>query len=301
MTTPTNTALTGFSETLASAVETATKSLVSVNARTRLPSTGVIWRPGIVVAAEHTIEREDEITVTLADGTTVPATLAGRDPSTDIAVLKIDNQTAPATIGDTNAVKVGHLVIALGFAGGTLGASSGVVSAIGSGRSGGGSQIDHILRPDLTLYPGFSGGPLIDLSGAVVGINTSHLSRSGAVAIPTATVNAVVDQLSTKGRIARGYLGVSMQPVRLPDQIKSALNLSQNGGLIIIAVENDSPAAKGGLLIGDILLSIEGTQVNDTNDVQTILGPDRVGQPVAVRVVRGGADNTVSVTVGERP
>lgn len=301
MTTPANTTLTGFSETLASAVETAAKALVSVNARTRLPSTGVIWRPGIVVAAEHTIERDDEITVTLADGTTVPATLAGRDPSTDIAVLKIDNQTAPATIGDTNAVKVGHLVIALGFAGGTLGASSGVVSAIGSGRSGGGSQIDHILRPDLTLYPGFSGGPLIDLSGAVVGINTSHLSRSGAVAIPTATVNAVVDQLSTKGRIARGYLGVSMQPVRLPDQITSSLNLSQNGGLIIIAVENDSPAAKGGLLIGDILLSIEGTPVGDTNDVQSLLTPDRVGKPVAVRVVRGGADTTVNVTVGERP
>jgi S1-C subfamily serine protease len=301
MTTPTNTALTGFSDTLASAVETAAKALVSVNARTRLPSTGVIWRPGIVVAAEHTIERDDEITVTLADGTTIPATLAGRDPSTDIAVLKIDNQTAPATIGDTNAVKVGHLVIALGYAGGTLGASSGVVSAIGSGRSGGGAQIEHILRPDLTLYPGFSGGPLVDLSGAVVGINTSHLSRSGAVAIPTATVNTVVDQLSTKGRIARGYLGISMQPVRLPDQIKSSLNLSQNGGLIIIAVENDSPAAKGGLLIGDILLSIEGTAVGDTNDVQAILGPDRVGKPVAVRVVRGGADTTVNVTVGERP
>ncbi len=300
MTTPTNNALTGFSDTLASAVAQATPALVSVNARTRLPSTGVIWRQGVVVAADHTIEREDDITVTLADGTTVPATLAGRDPSTDLAVLKIDNQTAPAQIGDTSAVKVGHLVLALGFAGGTLGASSGVVSAIGSGRSGGG-QIEHILRPDLTLYPGFSGGPLVNLAGQVVGINTSHLSRAGAVALPTATVNAVVDQLSTKGRIARGYLGVSMQPVRLPDQLKASLNLSENGGLIIIAVENDSPAAKGGLLIGDILLSIEGTPVSDTNDVQSILGPNRVGQPVAVRVVRGGADTTVQVTVGERP
>jgi S1-C subfamily serine protease len=300
MTTPTTNALTGFSDTLASAVDQAAKALVSVNARTRLPSTGVIWRQGVIVAADHTIEREDDITVTLADGTTIPATLAGRDPSTDLAVLKIDNQTAPAQIGDSSAVKVGHLVLALGFAGGTLGASSGVVSAIGSGRSGGG-QIEHILRPDLTLYPGFSGGPLVDLNGQVVGINTSRLSRAGAVALPTATVNAVVDQLSTKGRIARGYLGVSMQPVRLPDQIKSALNLSQNGGLIIIAIENDSPAAKGGLLIGDILLSIEGTPVGDTNDVQTLLGPDRVGKPVAVRVVRGGADTTVQVTVGERP
>jgi S1-C subfamily serine protease len=300
MTTPTTNALTSFSDTLASAVDQAAKALVSVNARTRLPSTGVIWRQGVIVAADHTIEREDDITVTLADGTTIPATLAGRDPSTDLAVLKIDNQTAPAQIGDSSAVKVGHLVLALGFAGGTLGASSGVVSAIGSGRSGGG-QIEHILRPDLTLYPGFSGGPLVDLNGQVVGINTSRLSRAGAVALPTATVNAVVDQLSTKGRIARGYLGVSMQPVRLPDQIKSALNLSQNGGLIIIAIENDSPAAKGGLLIGDILLSIEGTPVGDTNDVQTLLGPDRVGKPVAVRVVRGGADTTVQVTVGERP
>ncbi len=151
------------------------------------------------------------------------------------------------------------------------------------------------------MYPGFSGGPLIDAAGNVVGITTSHLSRSGAVALPTATVNAVVDQLSTKGKIARGYLGVSMQPVRLQDAQKTALNLAQNGGLIIIAIEPGSPAEQGGLLIGDVLLSIEGTPVSDTNDVQSLLGPDRVGKPVAICLLRGGNDTTVNVTVGERP
>lgn len=302
MTTPTPNALTGFSDNLASAVETAAQSTVDVNARHRLSSTGVLWRSGIVVTADHTVEREDEITVTLPDGTTHPATLAGRDPSTDIAVLKVDGLTlAPATIGDTNALKVGHMVIALGFAGGTLSASSGVISAIGSGRTGRGTQIDHIVRPDLTLYPGFSGGPLVDTQGRVVGVNTSHLSRAGAVAIPTATVNAVVDQLVSKGKIARGYLGVSMQPVRIPDTIKTNLNLTENGGLIVIAIEPNSPAEQGGLFIGDILIAIEGAPVNDTNDVQALLGPDRVGKPVAVRIIRGGADTTLNVTVGERP
>jgi serine protease DegQ len=304
MTTPTqaNTSLTNFSDALAGAVETAAQAVVSVNARQRLSSTGVLWRAGIVVAADHTIEREEDLTVTLPDGSTSAATLVGRDPSTDLAVLKIDNTTAaPAQIGDTSAVKVGHYVIALGRAGGTLSASGGVVSAIGNGRTGSGSQIDHLLRPDLTMYPGFSGGPLVDAQGQVVGITTSHLSRAGAVAIPTATVNTVVDQLTTRGKIARGYLGVSMQPVRIPDAIKTALSLTTNGGLIVIAVEPGSPAEQGGLLIGDILLSIEGAALNDTSDVQSLLGPDKVGKPVAIRVVRGGADATVNVTVGERP
>ena len=300
--TPSNTSLTNFSDALADAVETAAQAIVSVNGRQRLSSTGVLWRTGIVVAADHTIEREDELTVTLPDGTTSPATLVGRDPSTDLAVLRIDNTTAaPAQIGDTSAVKVGHYVIALGRAGGTLSASGGVVSAIGNGRTGSGAQIDHLLRPDLTMYPGFSGGPLVDAQGRVVGITTSHLSRAGAVAIPTATVNTVVDQLTTRGKIARGYLGISMQPVRLPDAIKTALNLTANGGLIVIAVEPGSPAEQGGLLIGDILISIEGSTLNDTSDVQALLGPDKVGTPVAIRVVRGGTDATVAVTVGERP
>ena len=302
MSNPTPNALTGFSDNLANAVEQAAKATVSVNARHRLSSTGVLWRTGIVVAADHTIEREDEITVTLPDGTTVPATLAGRDPSTDIAVLKVDGVTlAPAEIGDTSALKVGHMVIALGFAGGTLGASSGVISAIGSGRNGRGSQIEHIVRPDLTLYPGFSGGPLVDTQGRVVGINTSHLSRAGAVALPTATINAVVDQLVAKGKIARGYLGLSMQPVRVSDATKAALNLADSGGLIVIAVEPSAPAEQGGVLIGDILIGIEGSAVNDTNDVQALLGPERVGKPISVRLIRGGVDTTVTLTVGERP
>ena len=302
MTTPTPNALTGFSDNLANAVAHAAQATVSVNARHRLSSTGVLWRTGIVVAADHTIEREDDITVTLPDGTTVPATLAGRDPSTDIAVLKVDGVTlAPAEIGDTSALKVGHMVIALGFAGGTLGASSGVISAIGSGRSGRGSQIEHIVRPDLTLYPGFSGGPLVDTQGRVVGINTSHLSRAGAVALPTATINAVVDQLVAKGKIARGYLGLSMQPVRVSDATKTALNLAENGGLIVIAVEPAAPAEQGGVLIGDILIGIEGTAVSDTNEVQGLLGPDRVGKPITVRLIRGGVDTTITLTVGERP
>jgi S1-C subfamily serine protease len=301
MTTPTPNALTGFSESLAGAVAHAAQATVSVNARHRLAATGILWRTGVVVTADHAVERDDEITVTLPDGTTVPATLAGRDPSTDLAVLKVDGVTlAPADIGDTNSLKVGHMVLALGFAGGTLGASSGVISAINSGRTGRGTQIENIVRPDLTLYPGFSGGPLVNTQGQVVGLNTSHLSRAGGVALPTATINAVVDQLLSKGKIARGYLGISMQPVRISDATKAALNLTENGGLIVIAVEAGAPAEQGGVLVGDVLIGLEGTAVSDTNDVQTLLGPDKVNQPVTLRVIRGGADTTLTVTVGER-
>src|SRR6059058_2156033 len=165
--------LQSLSTELADAVESAGRAVVAIHARRRIPASGVHWRPGVVVATHHTINRDDNITVTLPDGRTVPATLAGRDPGTDLAVLKVQGAEWPAAeIGDAAALKVGHVVLAVARPGEHgLSASVGVVSYLGEAwRTWRGGQIDRFVRPDLTLYPGFSGGPLADVQGRVIDV-----------------------------------------------------------------------------------------------------------------------------------
>ncbi len=301
--TPTGGALLALSDDLAGAVERAGASVVAVNARQRVGSTGVHWRPGIIVTADHTIERESDLTVTLADGATAPATLAGRDPNTDLAVLRIEgtNGTA-ATIGTGASLKVGHMALAIGRAGDGVSASLGVISALaGPWHTGRGGQIDRFIRADVTFYPGFSGGPLVNAQGEVVGINTSGVSRSMGLTIPSETVNRVVDTLLTKGRIARGYLGISLQPVRLPEALKTALGTDAETALIVVSAEPNSPADAAGMMIGDVLISLDGKPVAEAETVQGILAPEMVGKTITARIARGGVPTDVQVTVGERP
>ncbi len=295
--------LLGLSNDLAGAVQKAGAAVVAVNARQRVPSTGIHWSPGVIVTADHTVERDEEITIILADGRTVPATLAGRDPSTDIAVLKVQGVEAPTAEVAQGTLAVGQIVLALGRPGEHgLSASYGVISALsGSWSTYRGGQIDQFVRPDLTFYPGFSGGPLINAHGQVVGLNTSGLTRGLGVTVPASTVNRVADQLLTKGRIARGYLGLGFQPVHLPDSLKSNLNLAHNGGLIVVTVEPNGPAEKAGMFIGDVLVALDNTPVTDIDAVQSMLGGDRVGKAVNARVVRGGTLADVAITVAERP
>lgn len=300
----TTSGLLAFSNSLADAVEHAGQSIVAVNARGRVPSSGVHWRQGIVVTADHTIERDEGITVTLPNGQTVPATIAGRDAGTDLAVLRIQGaDLPPAEVGNSADLKIGHIVLAVARPGeGGLGTSWGAISSIsGAWRTWAGGQIDQLIRPDLTLYPGFSGGALVDAAGRVVGINTSGLSRSLNLAVPTTTVNHVVDALLSNGRIARGFLGVAMQPVRLPENLRSGLQSGTEAGLIVVSVEQNGPAEQAGVIVGDIITALDGKPVSDTNDVQSLLDPDRVGKPLTVQIIRGGAVTEFTVTVGERP
>jgi S1-C subfamily serine protease len=292
-----------LSNNLADAVERAGASTVAVHARQRHPASGVLWRPGVIVATDHTIERDD-ITVTLPDGKGIRATLAGRDPSTDIAILKVDGANLPAAaIGDGAALRVGHMALAVGrFGEGGLGTSLGVVSALGGPwNTWRGGQVDQFIRADVTLYPGFSGGPLVNAAGEIVGINTSGLSRNMGLTIPAATVSRVVEQLLSKGHIARGYLGVGLQPVRLPDTLKRAVGVTSETGVIVISIEGGGPAERAGLFIGDILITLDGKPVTDTDAVQALLGPERIGKTLAAKVARGGAPVDVTITVGERP
>lgn len=287
-----------LSNDLAAAVERAGQVVFGVNARTRLGSTGVHWRSGLIVTANHTVRVDEDITVTRPDGRAIAATLAGRDPAIDIAVLKVDApDVAVADLGESNAVRVGHLVLAVGR--GPC-ASWGVVSAIGEGRgprSAGGA----LFSLDLTLYPGFSGGPLVNAQGQVIGVNSSGTSRHLQLAIPSAAVTRVVDELVRRGRLARPYLGVGTQPVSLPEALRQRFNLEQPTAVIVVAVQPSSPAASAGLLMGDVVVSLGGTSITDPGDLASVLRPDHVGEDMTVSVLRGGEPRDIRITVGERP
>ena len=291
-------ALLSLSNDLAAAVERAAPAVVAVHAR-RLPSTGIHWRPGIVVTAEHTVRTAEDITVTMADGRSLPAVLAGRDPGTDLAVLRVaDAGSVVATLGDDAALKVGHMVLALGYG---PRASWGVISALGPRwRSWRGGDIDRLVRLDLVLYPGFSGGPLVDAAGRVVGLNTSGLARETRLALPVTMVTRVADELLQKGHVSRGYLGLGMQPVRLPEPLRAQLGLG-DGALIVVMVEPSGPAARAGVLLGDVLVALAGGPVGDLDDVQQRLGSDRVGAEIPAVVLRGGVRTELRITVGEQP
>ena len=283
-----------------SAVERAGRSVVAVHARPRLPSSGVHWRPGIVVTAEHTVRVEEEIRVAWPDGRAAPASLVARDPGTDLAVLRIGDTDWPvAEVGDSAALNVGNLVLAVGYG---PRASWGVVSAVGGAwRTGRGGEVDRFLRVDLVLYPGFSGGPLVDASGKVAGLVTSGLSRQLELAVPASTVTRVVDELLATGRISRGYVGLGLQPVTLPEALRHLAPGPDARGLIVVSIEADGPAARAGMMLGDVLVALEGAPLHDPGDVQAFLAGRRAGTMVTASLVRAGAPLAVAITLGERP
>ena len=300
--------LEALSNDLAGAVERAGRSVVAIHARRRIPASGILWRAGLVVAADHTVHKEDDVRVTLADGTDTRATVAGRDPTTDLCILKLrdaDTKGAePAAVSRT-PLRVGQLVLALGRPGHAVTASLGIVSAVGpEWRTWRGGRVDQFVRLDLAIYDGFSGGPLVDATGRVLGVGTSGLARAAAVAVPAATVDRVADQLLAGGRIRPGYLGIGTQPVKLTESMRNHLETEGRApewGLMIVAVEPDAPADRAGLLLGDVLVSLDGQPTADPRDVLAILGPDAIGRTLDATVLRAGTPTTLTVTVGEHP
>lgn len=283
---------------LSTAVERAGRAVVAIHARRRIPSSGILWRTGVIAAANHTLHRDDDITITTADSTRIPATIAGRDPTTDLAVLKIDATNLPtAEIAERDALSVGSYVLAVGRPGDDVTATFGIVSALGpEWRTWRGGSIDRKIRLDLRIADGFSGGALVTSDGKIAGLNTSGLTRGSAIAIPTSTVDRVVHQLLTTGHVPRAYLGLGLH-VTLTTKHGRPNDLVP----IVVSIDPGSPADKGGLLIGDILTHADTTAVHDPSDLMKVLTPDRIGKPLTVRFTRGGEPRELTLTVGERP
>jgi S1-C subfamily serine protease len=293
--------LKNFSDALASTVETLGASIVRVEGRRRIPATGIVWSAdGVVVTAQHVVRQDDNIQVGLPDGQTAEATLVGRDETTDLGVLRLEakNLSVP-TWAEPSDLKVGHLMLALGRPGRTVQATMGIVSALGdSWRTPVGGTIDRYLQTDVVMYPGFSGGPLVSVDGRVAGLNTSALLRGVSLAVPVPTLRRVAETLLKHGRVKRGYLGVSTQTVRLPAGLQD--QLKQETGLLLVAVEADSPAEKGGLLLGDTIVNFAGSSIRNHDDLLALLSGEQVGTAIKVQLVRGGKVQAVNVTVGER-
>ncbi len=291
--------LQNLSNALAQTVAAAGSSIVRVEARRRLAASGIVWSAdGLIVTAHHIVQQDDNIQIGLPDGQTVAATLVGRDPTTDLAVLRAEAKNlSPLT--STENMQVGHLVLALGRPGQTVQATLGIIGALGeSWRTPVGGLVDHYVQTDVVMYPGFSGGPLVSSAGQLLGLNTSALVRGVSLTVPTVTLKRVVDMLVKHGKVRRGYLGVNTQPVRLPAAL--AQQLGQETGLLLVAVEPGSPAEQGGLLLGDTIVTLEGSAVQQHDDLLALLSADRVGASVKTRIIRGGQVQELSVVVGER-
>jgi S1-C subfamily serine protease len=288
-----------LSNDLADLVDKASKSVVRVDARRGRAGTGIVWDSGLILTANHVVEQEEDIAV-VVDEKSSKASLLGRDPSTDLALLKVDGLAAPAMSRAKVAdLKPGQIVIAIGRPG-SLKATFGTISAVSSPwRGWRGAEIEHLIQTNAPLYPGFSGGPLVDADGRAVGMNSWVFGRGDGRAIAMDVAERVVESLQKDGRIKRPYLGVGTQEVALPDAVKG--KAKQESGLLLVAIEPESPAARAGLMQGDTIVALDGTPTTSLDALFSILRKAKVGGTVKLRIVRAGELQETSVAVGESP
>ncbi len=295
--------LAAFSDGIAELVAGISPSVVAVQARRSFYSSGVLWKSGVVVSSAHTIRRDDDIGLTLGDGNPAKGKLVGKDPGTDLAVIAFEPATGtPVSNATSDGIRVGDVAMIVGRSPNSgPNASFGIVSAVsGPWRSWRGGQLDQYIRLDATLFAGSSGGAVIDQNGRVLGIATNALSRVAGLAVPASTVNRVVEVILKKGSVPTAYLGVGLHPVPVPESLQQKLSIKNSEGLMILAVDSGGPAESAGILIGDIVIGVEGTSVDDIEHVQSILSSDRIGKSIRFQLVRGGELKDLTVIPGER-
>jgi S1-C subfamily serine protease len=298
----TSNVLADLSSRLSTAVDKVGEHVVAIHARRRIPSSGVIWREGIIVSASHTVRRDGDVRVKLPSGDDIVAQVAGRDAATDLIVLRApDLKAKPAPRADAGAASVGSLVLAVGRPGRNVTASFGIVSAdIEGWRGGSGARIEHVLRLDLAVYDGFSGGPLVAASGGVIGINNSAFARGGAAALPASVVDTVVDELLTRGHIRRPFIGVGVHPVALGSALVKRNNLTHDVALVVVSIADGEAADAAGILLGDLLVAVDGQALARPSDLLDALSSVPDGGSVRVTVLRGGIPQEVTIEPRDR-
>jgi S1-C subfamily serine protease len=291
-----------FSDHIVQVVDRTASSLVAVDGGGRWSSSGIHWRSGVIVTAEESLERDEHIAVTLPGGRQVAAALVGRDPSTDVAALRFQpDGLATAQTADAASLRAGHVVLAIGSDGGAPVASLGIVaSAGGAWHSLRGGTIDSLLRLDLVLNPVAEGGAIVDAAGRVLGMAVFG-PRRRVLAIPSTTIDRAVDQLLTKGHVERGYLGARLQHVRLGRRAEGAESSDGRRGILVVSIDPDGPAARAGLLVGDIITAWNAKPIERLREIMRLLGPESVGTRVDLQLLRGGAPANLTVVIGGRP
>ncbi len=296
------TILVELSDALADAAELAGKSTVLVNARRRMPASGIVFAPDLVLTAEHVIEKNEDISIVLGDGTEVSAKVAGRDAGTDLAVLKLERPAGTVAEVTKSPARLGQIALALARPSREgIEASLGTVSAIGGPvQTGRGGMLERYYRTDSISYPGFSGGPLVAADGTILGLNTSGLSRGAAITIPADLAWNTAEILAHNGQIKRGYLGIRSQTVDIPGASQDALKRKQATGLLIMSVEKNSPASQAGLIVGDILVALDGKPVLHHDELFVRLNGEVVDRATPIEILRGGQPKIVNIVIGER-
>lgn len=294
--------LVAFSDHAAELVERTASSIVAVHGGGRPSSSGIHWRSGVIVTAEEVLERDEDIKITLPGGRLVEATLAGRDPSTAVAVLRFQPEgLSMAQTAQVASLRPGHVVLSIGNHEGVPVASFGIVAMVsGPWHSRRGGTIDNLIRVDLALSPAAEGGALVDAQGRVVGMAVLG-PRRRVLAIPTSTIDRVVDQLLARGQVFRGYLGAGLQPVRRGRPSHDAQPSSSGRGVLVVSIDPDGPAARAGMFVGDIVTTWNAKPVDRVREVMQFLAAESSGSTVDLGLIRGGAPTGVKVVIGERP
>jgi S1-C subfamily serine protease len=291
--------LIAFSDKIAHIVERAAGTVVGVDAGGRRSSSGIHWRSGVVVTAEEVLERDEGIKLTLPGGRVTDASLAGRDPTTDVAVLRFQPDGLSAAAAANAAPRAGEIVLAVGSHEGAPLAHLGVVAfADGPWHSRRGGTIDRLLRLDLSLSPAAEGGAILDVQGRVIGMAVLG-PRRRVLAIPSATIDRAVDQLLARGHVFRGYLGAGLQPLRR--HRATGTSQASGSGVLVVSVDPQGPSARAGILVGDIVTTWNGNAVERVREVMRLLGPESVGSTVDLGLIRAGAVADLKVVIGERP
>ena len=296
-----------LSSQISELAQAASRRVVAVRARRGYTSSGVYWREGLVLSAAHAIRREQEIGLTLPDGRTATAELVGTEPGTDIAVLRLADQghglpelpMQPARVD----LKVGQLAFVVGRSpdsGPNL--SLGVIGALsGSWRTWGGGRLDNYIRIDAHFYPMSSGGAVVDAQGEIVGVATSALSRIAGLAVPVSSLESIVKRVLERGHLSVGYLGIGLQPVSIPESLRTKASATNQVGIVVLSVQAGGPAEQAGILIGDIILALDDRALEDVSDMQEALAAEKIGKPVRAKIIRGGNPLDVEIIIGERP
>lgn len=293
----------GFSEALADVVERVGARVVALHARRSYPSSGLIWRDGVLLTAAHTIRRESGIAALLPDGSAASATLVGIDAGTDIAALRVDTHTGDvAPPGDAAAVRPGHYVVAAARgADGDVVASSGIVARTGGEwRTWRGGRIDRLIQLDGGLWPGFSGAPVVDVNGSLLGIATSALTRGRAVVIPTSLLRRTGEELIAHGTVSRTFLGIGAQAAEIPQRLRESLGLDTHRGLVVLSIASDGPADAAGVMLGDVIVSVDEKPVHDVDVLRNLIAEKPVGSHVTLKLVRASQLLSVQVKLGAR-